>query len=324
MYYISIIVPAFHRINQTIQTIRCILSSDGNGTIFVPEIIVSDSTPDVSLRQAIQTAFGDAVRYVKPEQPGIATGKNRGAEAASHEILIFCDSDIEVEPGTIVRTLEALAKPTVAAVTANVIWRGGEKDGQTDIPHTNDRLHTRDGITYLEALYSRYMATYRTFFCEAGGYDSQVFNMRGEGSDLSIRYWRQGFPLTIDQTITVHHVFDAPDASALRIKNAHWGVVKDMLLLAYKYDMLDADCPNFANTVRTNLSKLGEMSHYAILQGIGQNLDFITMVKPIIDAQKQSMNPVYDFKFLEVFSDTKKLTMCLDDATQRLANYGVK
>ena len=317
---VSVIIPTFKRIEETLKVIRLLFASKAIEK-FALEVIVADSTPNKELRLALKKEFKDRILYVRPQLPGIASNKNAGARAAHGEIVIFCDSDMEVEEDTIANTVISLEKyKTAGALGGQVFWRGGKRDGTLDRPRPEDRRENFNETVYAEAIYSRYLATYKKVFLDVGGYDEKVFNMRGEGSDLSIRYWRAGYPLVFDDSIKVHHVHDAPDSAALRISHPERGIAKDLLLLAYKYDMLDKDYENFAKTVTANFREFGEESHFRIIQGIGSFLDFITEMKPKIDEEKKVMKSVYDFKFLEVFSDKDLLQKCLSNAEELLSS----
>lgn len=318
MKNISIVIPCYDRVSQTVKTISLLFVSKGLGKDFDLEIIVSDSSPDEDLKTELKNKFGNRIIYTRPTKPGIASNKNQGAKIAKNPILIFCDSDMEVEENTILNTINALKKhQTAAAIGGQVIWRTGPKDGQLDRPRKEDQMLTIDGTTYIEAIYSRYMATYRQVFLEVGGYDEEVFNMRGEGSDLSIRYWRAGYPLVYDPTIVVHHVHETEGGIIRGVSHPEWGIAKDLLLLAYKYDINDKS-KNFIDTVKANFEKLGGESYYRIIEGIKENLEFITQVRPIIDQQKKQMKAAYDFKFLEIFSQNKLFDQCIAQATNKL------
>jgi glycosyltransferase involved in cell wall biosynthesis len=314
MVNVSVVVPAYKRVDQTLLSLDLLLGSD-------VEIIVADSTPDDSLKDAVFQKFGEKILYVKPEKLGIAGNKNAGAKLAKNPILIFCDSDMEVERDTIKNAVESLQKhPLAAAVGGPVIWKGGPSNGQKDRPRLEDRMIIKENTTFIEALYSRFFATYKEVFDSVGGYDAEVFNMRGEGSDLSVRYWRAGYPLTYDETVVVHHVHDVPDAAAVRVDHPEWGIAKDLLLLGYKYDMYNDGYKNFPATVDINFSSLGAGGYYRMLQGIGRHLDYITSVKPALDAFKAADKPAYDFKFLEVFTSVELFDSCLDAVPSRLSD----
>jgi glycosyltransferase involved in cell wall biosynthesis len=101
MINISVVVPAFKRIPQTLRTLDLLLLSEGLGSTFNLELIIADSTPDDSLKDAVTARFGQKVLYIKPEKAGIAANKNAGAKAAHNPILMFSDSDIEPEPSAL-------------------------------------------------------------------------------------------------------------------------------------------------------------------------------------------------------------------------------
>jgi glycosyltransferase involved in cell wall biosynthesis len=318
MVNISIILPCYNRIDQTIQTISLLLNSNGLNKEFSLEIIVSDSSPDNKLEIAVKEKFADKIKYLKPEKQGIAANKNAGAKVASHPILIFCDSDMEVESDTIINTINSLnTNKKVAGMGGQVVWKNGEKNGKLDRPRKEDRMLTVDGVTYIEALYSRYFATYKKVFFDVGGYDEQVFNMRGEGSDLSIRYWRAGYPLAYDEKIIVHHVFDTEGGIIRGVPHPEWGIAKDLLLLSYKYD-LSSDDKNFINSVKSNFEKFPEDGYFQIIEGIKNNLQFIIDKKPIIDEQKKNMKAKYDFKFLEIFSNKELFEKCIKNINLKM------
>jgi glycosyltransferase involved in cell wall biosynthesis len=319
MIHISCVMPAYKRVDQTIKSLNLLFASEGVGKDIEMEVVVADSTPDTTLKDAVLAAFGERIVYVKPDHEGIAANKNAGAKAAKHPILIFLDSDMEVEPQTIARTIASLqAHPKAAAVGSTVIWRGGPHAEEKDRPRLEDRLIVKDDTVFIEALYSRFLATYKDIFWSIGGYDEAVFNMRGEGSDLSIRYWRAGLPLSYDESIVVHHVHDVPDAAAVRVDHPEWGIAKDLLLLGYKYDMYNDGYQNFPATVDINFSPLGAEGYYRMLQGIGRHFDYITSVKPALDAFRAADKPEYDFKFLEVFTNAEMFGTCIDTAGTRL------
>jgi len=321
MKEVSVIVPTFKRVDQTIKTIDLIVSSDGLGEAFTLEVIVSDDTPGNELKDALQKKFGDKIIYSKPDKKGIASSKNNGAKIASSPILIFCDSDMEVEKDTILNTLTALEKhKTAGAIGGQVIWRTGAKDGQIDRPRKEDRMITVDQTTYTEAIYSRYITTYKEVFEKVGGYDEVVFNMRGEGSDMSVRYWRAGFPLVYDPSLVVHHVHEVEGGIIRNVSHPEWGIAKDLLLLAYKYDISDDKYKNFIGTVKANFEKFGQEGYYRIIEGLNQNLDFICEMKPILEQAKKQMKPEYDFKFLEIFSEKSLFAKCIEKADGRIRN----
>ncbi len=282
MTKISIIVPCYKRVEQTISTISLLLKSNGWGVNFEAEVIVTDCTENDSLKNAVKKEFGELVGYYRPKKQGVSANKNKGAEVAKNPILLFVDSDMEVEPNTINSCIDYLKKhPFVASITTNIIWRGGPNDGTFDRPKKEDRFLNCKETEFVEFIYSRFKMTYKKVFDLVGGYDEKVFNMRGEGSDLSTRYWRAGFPLAFNRDSAVHHREDAPDSVAIRVKHPEWGVAKDYLLLGYKYGNFEVEnCDYFASTVAKNMTAYdSQKSHFRILQGIAKYYDLIASSK---------------------------------------------
>lgn len=312
----SIIIPAYKRLDQTIKTIN-LLEASKNINDFNFEIIISDDSPDSKLKNAIKKLPHPNIVYTRPKNHGVAANKNHGASIAKGPIFIFCDSDIEVEPLTIHNTLKALNdSESAAGMGGQVFWKkNNKKTTERDRPRKEDRILKIKNTKYVEAIYSRYFATYKDVFNKVGVYDEKVFNYRGEGSDLSIRYWQAGFPLSYEPKIKVYHVHEAPDSVALRKTHPEFGVAKDYLLLAYKYKMLDTDFVNFSKTVETNFT-IKNIGYLRLLQGIAKNLDFICDSKEIIKTQK--LTPKYNFKFLEIFSNKPLLLKCLKNAKIKL------
>ena len=308
---VSVIVPCFKRVKQTLRTIDLIFGSRGWGKEFLAEVIVADSSPDFALKTALLKKFAvdtecqQQLFYLKPKKVGIAINKNAGAKQAKYPVLIFCDSDIEIEPDTLLKTIQSLQKyPEATGITGMVIWKGGKNEGKLDRSREEDRFIKRGIHIFAEMIYSRYFATYKDIFWQVGGYDEQVFNMRGEGSDLSMRYWRAGFPLCFDPTIKVFHREDASDSIALRVKNAHFRIAKDMWLLGIKYGNFEKFSPNFLKTLEANFAKY-EDPVFVFCEGLFQHADFIKLEGvSLLQAGRSETpsKPRYPFEFLETFS----------------------
>jgi len=130
---------------------------------------------------------------------------------------------------------------------------------------------------------------------------------------------RAGYPLAYDEKIIVHHVFDTEGGIIRGVPHPEWGIAKDLLLLAYKYD-LSSDDKNFINAVKTNFEKFPEDGYFQIIEGIKNNLQFIIDKKPIIDEQKKNMKAKYNFKFLEIFSNKELFEKCISEAKYLLKN----
>lgn len=316
---ISIIIPTFKREEQTSQTLSLLYKSAGWNSQFYPEVIIADSTPENSVKSKVDKFTNPTPIYIKPGKPGIAANKNIGAKTAKNEFLIFCDSDMEVEFDTLVNTLMYLKEHSKAAmVSGQVIWKGSVQNGKLDRPRKEDRMEKIEDTVYIEAIYSRFMATFKSLFEKVGGYDEEVFNMRGEGSDLSIRYWRMGLPLVYSENIKVHHVYDVPAAATRKIEHPERGIIRDLIQLGFKYGLSDEDSPNFTSTLAWLTEQFGEKDKYIIIESIVSLLPYFWENREKIEKSRGNLPNDYDFKFLDVFTKKELFTDCLKKAEERI------
>lgn len=114
----SVIVPTRNRA----QVLRECLASLARQTLAVErfEVIVVDngSSDDTA---AVTRAFDGALRLklLHESEPGLHLGRHAGARAAASDILMFCDDDIEAEPGWVQTVVERFAESDVALVGGN-------------------------------------------------------------------------------------------------------------------------------------------------------------------------------------------------------------
>jgi glycosyltransferase involved in cell wall biosynthesis len=85
---VSVVIPVYNgeryladtiesALGQTYQQLECIVVDDGS----------TDGTPGVC------AAFGDRIRYIRKENGGVSTARNRGIAEAGGELIAFLDAD---------------------------------------------------------------------------------------------------------------------------------------------------------------------------------------------------------------------------------------
>jgi len=81
-------------------------------------IVVDDASTDSSV--AVAARFADTVIRLTGRPGGLAYARNRGAEIARGEVIVFVDGDVVVRPDTLPGMLATLeARPDIAAVSAS-------------------------------------------------------------------------------------------------------------------------------------------------------------------------------------------------------------
>ena len=123
----SLIIPVLHEASVIREAVARIRMLDGGETV---EIIVVDGDPEGETLRAIPDG---AVRKIFSE-PGRGRQLNRGAEAASGEILVFLHADTALPRDALTRIGEALGDDTLA---------GGAFDLAIDSPRPIFRLIER-------------------------------------------------------------------------------------------------------------------------------------------------------------------------------------
>ncbi len=200
---ISVIIPAYNAARTLPDTLAAL--GDAQPTPF-EIIVVNDASTDETAR--IAESF--AVRVLTLEKNvGAATAKNRGAEIAHGEILLFMDSDI-------------VPARDVIAILQNVFATRG-CDGvvgllDENIPHANWASQFKNlwmNFTYarfaraprIGLFYTSVAAMKRAQFLELGGFDE---NYRGasiaEDTEFGQRAWGNGASIVLAPNLRVVHL----------------------------------------------------------------------------------------------------------------------
>lgn len=84
------------------------------------QIVIVDNAPGSGDLRAIVEAVPGAV-YVAEPRPGLSRARNAGILAATGEIVVFTDDDVEVEPNWLAPIRAAFADPATGCVTGQVL-----------------------------------------------------------------------------------------------------------------------------------------------------------------------------------------------------------
>ncbi len=324
---LSVVIPCYKRPGQVSRCLRLLLDSAGLGKRFSLEVILVDDSPNDKIRMraaslAAKNPEGVSIRYKKPRRnAGIARARNIGAGLARHDIIVAMDSDIEVERDTIMQTLSTFeANPKAAMACGRVYWLGGSVDGKLDRPRNHDRRVTVGKATYIEMMHGRYVAFLRKAFKRVGGYDSSLFPMQGEGPDLSIRFWRAGYPIAYNPKIKVHHLSGYAKREKMKSPYLYHGwnmhrtamMFRSILLYFHKYGCIGHGKSNWMRTISLESEKnFGQGSEYVILSSLAGTLQWISRNWKMIESSRKKVPKKYDFKPYDVFTDREMLKRCI-------------
>jgi glycosyltransferase involved in cell wall biosynthesis len=115
---ISCIIPTLNRSALLRNTIESLINQDIWPDFYEILIVDNGSTDDTKeLSQKIIKETGDRqIRYIFDPEPGLLTGRHRGALEAKGDFLVFVDDDIEATPGWLQAIFDTFKRPRVQLV----------------------------------------------------------------------------------------------------------------------------------------------------------------------------------------------------------------
>jgi len=193
---VSVVVPVLNDARRLERCLSSVLRSRGLASR--PEVIVVDNG-SVDDSPAVGRAIG--ARVISAPGVRVADVRNRGAAAATGDVVAFVDADHEQDPSWLALALETLALPGVAAVGAAYV---APPDG-TWVQRTYDGLRSRPrALQDVPWLPTGSLAVDRNVFQAVGGFDPSLEAC--EDVDFCERLRAQGHRLVYDpRLVSVHH-----------------------------------------------------------------------------------------------------------------------
>jgi lipopolysaccharide/colanic/teichoic acid biosynthesis glycosyltransferase/GT2 family glycosyltransferase len=210
---ISIIIPAYNA-EETLGT--CLKALEGqNLDRETYEIIVVD---DGSIDRTGEVAEQCEVRLIRQAHAGPAAARNRGAEEAQGDLLLFTDADCAPAPDWMERMAGAFSDPEV--VGAKGTYRTNQRAlvarfVQVEYEKKYARMLGRDQIDFVDT----YSAAYRRdVFLANCGFEARFSTSSVEDQEFSFRLARKGYRLVFVPEAVVYHVHDTTPAEYWRRK----------------------------------------------------------------------------------------------------------
>jgi GT2 family glycosyltransferase len=174
---ISVVVPTHNRKSLLERKLQAL---EGQPDAF-EVIVVADGCTDDTLEWLEQYPAGFPLRLLETEGKGAAYARNRGAEIAQGDILLFSDDDVIPGPGWIAAHQRAHAGPKTVAVGRLVLPKHLSKG----VSFSGPRVfwwNVTGANTSLE----------KRLFEQVGGYDENFSDYGGEDPDLGYRLMKAG------------------------------------------------------------------------------------------------------------------------------------
>ncbi|RIH87415.1 Hyaluronan synthase [Meiothermus luteus] len=194
---LSVIVPTHNRRALLEKKLRLLEVQRGEFEV----VVVADGCTDGTLEFLSQYRPPFPFRFLELA-PGLgaAGARNRGAQAATGDILLFSDDDVMPQPGWIEAHQKAHAQPRVVAV------------GRLELPpelRGTGAAELRGPRAFWWNVTGNNTSLPKALFEEVGGYDPAFSGYGGEDPDLGYRLMRAGARLVfLGDAVAVHEAFD--------------------------------------------------------------------------------------------------------------------
>lgn len=211
----TVIIPTFNRAKTLLATLNALARVDYRAGAWEALVIDDGSTDDTEYmvpRWVSQT--GAPVRYLRWDNGGPAAARNRGADAARGELLIFIDNDIVVEPDFISAHVTALAANPGCWILGRV--RHPAELCATPFGRYRNDCHERFHLTHPRAESGELLAETRGLtaqnismpasdFHRLGGFDESFTIASCEDWDLGVRARQAGIRVLYHPGIVALH-----------------------------------------------------------------------------------------------------------------------
>ncbi|GJM12121.1 MAG: glycosyl transferase [Pseudohongiella sp.] len=192
---VAAIIPTYNRA----ETLRRALDSVYGQSRRVDEVCVVDDGSIDGTEELLSESYPSAI-YIKQENSGVSSARNRGVEATTSHFLAFLDSDDEWLPEKIELQLAALkASPASKLVHGDEIWiRNGKRVNQMDKHRKSGGDVFSDSLALCVISPSAVMLK-RSLYTELGGFDESL--PACEDYDLWLRICSREKILYIDEPL---------------------------------------------------------------------------------------------------------------------------
>ncbi len=175
------------------------------------EVIVVDNGSTDGSQEFIRQKFPKVKLISLPNNHGFPKACNKGVEHARHDILVFLNNDLTIEPDFLSQILLHFETYKIFAISAKAYVYGTNdlNQGMTlgVLEEGRIKIKTRDSRRIIPSLYAMggSCAIDRGKFGKLGGFDEIFTPGYSEDLDLCVRAWRRGWSSVYDPNAIVNH-----------------------------------------------------------------------------------------------------------------------
>lgn len=226
---VSVIIPTYRRWSFLESTV-----ADFNQQTWLPdEIIIVDQSPPADIPQGqpdrLVSASRAKVRYVRQTRPRVYEARNRAAEIAEGEILIYVDDDVRVEAQYVEAHMVNYRDPSVHAVVGAIQPQHPQPTApvpegfSTLPPEVQAYLYSERFCQRLERvgfMWAGNFSVRKDVLAAVGGWDEHILTYGDR--DLGIRLAKAGYRIDYDPQASLIHVGAKVGGTRLSDESSPW------------------------------------------------------------------------------------------------------
>lgn len=219
--FISVVVPAYNAEATLSGLINAVLGQKYHGGVEL--VIVDDGSTDSTGEIVKQYR---EVRYVRQENAGPASARNRGAREAKGDFIFFTDSDCCPREGWIADMMAGFRQEDVAVV-AGSYGIANPSSALARVIHADIMFrHHKLMPLYPKAFGSYNFAVRRGVFEAVGGFNDSYRRASGEDNDLSYKILAAGGRILFlkDACVDHYHPVSLPRYMKEQFRHGFWRV----------------------------------------------------------------------------------------------------
>lgn len=232
-YRVSVVIPTYNRGAILAATLKILLQQDYDNY----EIVVVDQSPQCCPEvEHVIAAAPEKIQYLRLDVPNLPAARNAGVRAATGEVIVFIDDDVEIGADYVRSHLRHYNDQSVGGVTGVTIPRS-HKFTQEHI-HYALRAHEAilvhaDGKAHLSWMVGCNSSYRKDAIVKAGMSDERFSGSAwAEDADLSVRVRHLGFVLLFDPDIRLVHL-EAPAGGCENRRDSEKRELERLLLYSY-------------------------------------------------------------------------------------------
>jgi glycosyltransferase involved in cell wall biosynthesis len=241
--FVSVVVPTYNRRRILERTLPTLLEqSEGGGPWEV--LVVVDGSTDSTLDFLHRQAGHPRLRWVSQENRGLAAARNRGAEEARGEVILFLDDDMMASRDLVEVHREEHSRPGSRVVFGALALAPGRsrsflKEGVDVWGRELDARLSAPGYRFrFDDCHFGHASISRGLLQGAGGFDESFTRFGNEDYDLGWRLLRAGAEMRYAPRAVARQIYDK---SLFRwLEDCYW-VGRADVALGRKHPILEGD-----------------------------------------------------------------------------------